>query len=365
MDTVNEEIVKNQIKKARFWLIANVAFFIVLISVVIFFTILNKNNTDFRNRGLLDSTSAVSDSKNEITISLKTETRLIDGVLVEKASTSPQLFGVMIDNHVDARPPSGLAKASLVFEAEAEGGITRYLAFFPVDEKLEEIGPIRSARPYFVDWAEEFNALYLHVGGSPDALTKIINDRVPDANEFYNAPYFWRDHTRSAPHNVYTSTDLIAKYISKKKISLKEIDPWQFKDDALKETLADSKEVKIDFRVKGFKVTWKYDKEKNIFFRQLDDKPHLTMDGVAVSAKNVIVMYAKSKEIDEKLRLDLVNIGKGKATICLDSQCRVGTWKKSSSRSRTRFYIEDVEVVFNRGTTWIEVVKPSYEVVIK
>src|SRR5690606_23920743 len=127
-------------------------------------------------------------------------------------SRSPRTVGIMIENHYDARPLSGLADASVVYEAPVEGNYTRFLAVFPEDAEVQKIGPVRSARTYYLDWVSEYpDMLYMHVGGSPDALEKIKTHGIFDFNEFYRGWYYWRDSGRYAPHNVYTSSALFQK----------------------------------------------------------------------------------------------------------------------------------------------------------
>ena len=94
--------------------------------------------------------------------------RKIDGVCYE--GDEPFTYAVMIDNHSWARPPFGLSQASLVYETIVESPITRFLAIFVDNENIKQIGPVRSARPFYVDWVKEFNIPYLHVGGSNEAL---------------------------------------------------------------------------------------------------------------------------------------------------------------------------------------------------
>ena len=95
--------------------------------------------------------------------------RPLDGLMVKPEIASLRPYAVMIDNLAAARPQFGLSAASLVYEAPAEGGITRYLAIFSADQTSSQIGPVRSARAYFLNWAKELGATYVHVGGSPEA----------------------------------------------------------------------------------------------------------------------------------------------------------------------------------------------------
>lgn len=128
----------------------------------------------------------------------------LTGETVSLAQSQLPVTGVMIENSDAARPQSGLSSAGVVFEALAEGGITRFLALYQEGEP-GSIGPIRSARPYFIDWLLGFDAAYAHVGGSPQALNEITADNVKDMNEFYYGSSYVRIPQRQAPHNVYTS----------------------------------------------------------------------------------------------------------------------------------------------------------------
>lgn len=292
--------------------------------------------------------------------------RNIDGVYVEPGQENFYPIAVIVENHVDARPQSGLARANLVIEAEAEGGITRYLAVYADGSEIKEIGPIRSARPYFVDWARELSALFVHCGGSPEALVKIARENVFDLNEFYNGTYFWRDKSRPAPHNIYTSTESLNGYLESEKAGEGEYLSWQFKDDAALPEGETGKNVKIKFKTPDYYVDWVYDKESNSYIRYLAGQKHKDIDGEEITAKNVIVMRVKAEVIDDESRLKMEHIGSGKAIVCLDGKCEEGSWEKKSGLARTHFYNSNgEEFKFNAGTVWIEAVRPEREVVIE
>ncbi|GAF86264.1 unnamed protein product, partial [marine sediment metagenome] len=112
-------------------------------------------------------------------------------------------LSIMVENSEGARPQSGLDKANIVYEALAEGGITRFLAIY-YDQDAEEVGPIRSARPYFVSKSLEHQAIYVHVGGSEEAYNFIKEEKIDDINEFVDFQPFWRSKDRDPPHNLYT-----------------------------------------------------------------------------------------------------------------------------------------------------------------
>ncbi len=286
--------------------------------------------------------------------------RVIDGVYVREGEENHFPFSIMIDNHTDARPPVGLEKANLVIEAEAEGGITRYFAVFAGGEKIDKIGPIRSARPYFVDWAKDLSSLYVHVGGSPAALVQIEKDNVFHINEFYNGSYFWRDKGRYAPHNIFTSSENVKKYLDKNSAGKSQLISRKYKEDKPKDELPDSSVIEIGYPLYDYKVEWKFDRENNNYVRYLGGKAHATESGEYITAKNIIIQVVRAEEIDDKLRLDMKTVGEGESIVCLDGECSTGTWKKKSKNKITSFYEkDDEEFEFNAGTTWIEVVRPE------
>ena len=120
-------------------------------------------------------------------------------------------FAVMIDNHNQAWPQVGLQKAYMVYEAIAEGGETRLMAMFKgVD--VEQIGPVRSSRHYFLDYAMENDAIYVHFGWSPQAQSDIKKYSINNINGIEeDGTTFWRTKKKSAPHNALTSTEKILK----------------------------------------------------------------------------------------------------------------------------------------------------------
>jgi len=285
--------------------------------------------------------------------------RIIDGVYVEEGKENFYPIATVIENHIDARPALGIGKANFVIEAEAEGSITRFLAVFADGEDVPEIGPIRSARPYFVDWAHELSALFAHCGGSPEALVKIIKNNIFDINEFYNETYFWRDKSIEAPHNIYTSSEKMNEYLEKREIEDGKFFSWKFKDEAIEEERGEDNNIEIIFKAPDYVANWEYNKEENNYIRENGDEEE-------IKAKNIIIQYVEAKVIDDEGRLKMQHIGEGDAVVCLDGKCEKGKWIKKTSSSRTRFYdFEENEFEFNAGTTWIEVVRPENEVFIK
>lgn len=273
---------------------------------------------------------------------------------------SPQVFSVMIDNHEDAWPPSGIEEAFLVIEAPVEGGISRMLAFFSGEQEVEKIGPVRSARPYFLDWANELDAVYTHVGGSNEALDLIASGGTFDLNQYWWGEYFWRSTDRYAPHNVYTSTKLLNEYYEfreeKGETPERLYEFWKFKDaQPLPEIVST---IHIDFSAPVYVVDWSYDSQTQMYERSQFHKPHLASSGKQIKADNVVVVLTEIDVIDATGRRQIRTIGEGQAIIFQDGQRIDALWKKPSQTERLTFYDSQTkeEIAMNAGVTWIEVI---------
>ena len=332
-------------------------YFIIFYNVPDVFNIVNDINAASQAVALNTDEGSVVSEENKCKDCVR---RLIDGVYVKQGEENFYPIVAVIDNKVEARPQSGLSKANLVYELEAEGGITRYLAFFASSLDIEKIGPIRSLRPYFIDLAIEFSPLLAHVGGSPEALVQTVRDNILNINQFYKGEYFWRDKERSAPHNAYTSHNNLNDYLVLLGIKKGRFLEWKFKNDGQGSDGAQL--IEISYKTGKYYVKWEYDKESNDYIRYLGGDIHYDGEEM-IRAKNVIIQYANSRIIDEKLRLSMDLIGDGEALVCFDGKCNQGTWDKKYKSSRTRFYNENSEEFeFNAGKIWINIVDPKYKV---
>ena len=212
-------------------------------------------------------------SSNDFLITATKYISGLDGKAVgKKADSISQVVGVMIDNHPDSRPESAVSKAKIVYEASVEGGLTRYLAIFDSKQAVAEVGPVRSARAYFLDWLQEYgNGLYMHSGGSPDALSVIKQKNIFDANEFFRGQYYWRSQDRQAPHNLYTSSSNWVRIVSKygSTSSLFTADKgWKYARIVGK-TIGVSSTIKIPFS-DDYMVAWVYDAKKLNYARAIN-----------------------------------------------------------------------------------------------
>lgn len=322
---------------------------LIIVAVVVFFLINNQP---------AEAPEAESEPEAEVVCETL---RKIDGTCYE-GENEPGVYAIMIDNHSVARPSSGLAEASLVYETLAEAPITRFLAFYSIDQEVEEIGPVRSARKYFVEWAEEFQAPYFHVGGSPESLL-MLKSYDYDVNEFYNGNIFWRDNSKVRPHNTYTSSEKVLSFFNKQGWEPNsDFEMWSYGEELPLEERVASQSVKIDFTNPYYNVKWVYNAENNHYDRYVGDEKVEEQDGDNLSAKNIIVVYAESRVIDNLGRRKTQVLGKGEAVVFTQGQAIEAEWRKEKPEDRIRFYdSEGVEISLLAGTTWLEIIPNHYE----
>lgn len=294
----------------------------------------------------------------------KVDTRVpapLTGELVDPSVISKRPLAVVIENHPDARPQTGYNEADIVYEALAEGGITRTLAIFQSKES-KEIGPVRSARPYFIDWATSFDAIFAHVGGSVDALALISQIGTPDLNQFANGSYFWRSNDRYAPHNVYTTTEKLYAAAKANGIAATlNIPTLKFKKDLPEADRVAGQKVTVDFSYGDFVASYLYDTKTNTYARSIAGiAAKDAKTGVQISPKNVIVEFTSvepyvNSEGAQAVRIGSVSSGSG--YLFQDGKTVKITWSKASRSMRTKYADETgAEVSLNPGQTWIDVI---------
>ncbi len=275
---------------------------------------------------------------------------------------------IMIDNHPDAWPQFGLSKASLVYSTLVEGGATRIMAVFSVTDALK-IGPVRSARPYFLTWAKEIDALYGHSGGSFEAIEKIKKYEIINLEEVssYGPLYFYRDKSKTAPHNLFTTAKNL--YLALSDFSLASSTPsfvaWKFLTDANMTTQPTSN-INLDYSALDlFDVAYSYNTTTDMYLRFQNKKPHLdALNDKQIAAQTVIVQFVPEEiHLDAADRLQIDTLGEGRALIFYHGKQLVARWNKKTVIDRTIFYTENnTEVVFPPGNIWVEVVPGKRDV---
>jgi len=267
-------------------------------------------------------------------------------------------LSIMVENSEGARPQSGLDKANIVYEVLAEGGITRFLAIY-YDQDAEEVGPIRSARPYFVSKSLEHQAIYAHAGGSEEAYNFIKEEKIDDINEFVDFQPFWRSVDRKPPHNLYTSTIKLRKEANKLGyIEMIKKQEYQFEIDRNERLTGGETDTIVIPYNNIYKITYKYQPESMKYLRFMNDEPHIdakTKEQLAVD--NIIIQFAGSKVIDEEGRLAIDFIGKGKGLLFFKGSAEEIIWEKQDLTSKTIFmYKEGDRIALTPGNVWIQIV---------
>jgi len=293
----------------------------------------------------------------------------LTGLPISDASLNQKpVTGVMIENSLDARPQSGLGDAGVVFEAVAEGGVTRFLALFQ-DTTPTNVGPIRSARPSYVQWAMGFDAAYAHVGGSPDALNDITSWGIHDMNQFYNGAYYHRVASRAAPHNVYTGIDTLNQLESKKGYTSAYTGFIRGKEAPAAAPTTTS----IDFHLSGvyYDPHYAYNPSTNSYDRSEYNAPHVDANtGKQLSPKvaiAIVVPLARGDLDSSGAYYSNYNvIGSGAAYIFQNGTLINGTWNKASNSAPLTFADSSGQPIpLNPGQTWITAVSVANQVSYK
>lgn len=271
-------------------------------------------------------------------------------------------IAVMLDNLYPARPQAGLKDADICYEILAEGRITRYMAVFYATYPIL-IGPVRSARPYFVEKALELDGYYVHVGGSNQALLDIRKNDMADIDGLSSGA-FWRKNHKRIPHNMYTSSEAILNDASRKgyrNLVIPEFNPFYTQYTPITGTQAN--EIKFVYKEPtqsdsiGYYTSYKYNNETRLYSRYTNGKPHVDeTDETHLTCTNIIVQYAKTKVIDSEGRLQIDLIGSGNGRFYSNGHMVDIKWEKISKSSPTEFFNLDGSVLYlNPGRTWIQV----------
>jgi hypothetical protein len=317
-------------------------------------------------------------------------------------------IAAMIENNIEARPESGLSKADVVYEAVAEGGITRFTSIFYCGVAAQNVkaAPIRSARVYFVNMAAGYgqNPIYLHQGGANNFCSDCPGgvkprsdiDKTVDAYALLDKlgwrngskgndmdggfnigfPVVVRDQYRLGStaaaweHSVVADLDEVYKEATKRNYEFKDsagvawtqgFKKWAFQDGKADST-GTATDIKFGFwnNQLDYDVEWKYDAANNSYLRFNGGVAHVDneFDKPQLSAKNVAIMFATEKgPVDNEKHMFYQVIGTGKAKVFQNGTVIDGTWSKASALDREVFYdTNGKEIQMVRGTTWVEIV---------
>lgn len=273
--------------------------------------------------------------------------------VADESSTKSAVTAIMIENSPDARPQSGLKESGVVFEAIAEGGITRFLALYQ-QEKPQLIGPVRSVRMYYVDWLAAFDASVAHIGGSAAALAEVRNGSYRDIDQFFNSQYYWRATDRYAPHNVYTSFEKLDALNQAKGYTQSNFQGFPRRDSgAIIPPSATNIEVDISYYL--FNSSYVYDPYTNTYARYQAGQPHLDREKGQISPRVVVIIKVPmTLTLEDGYRQNYQTTGSNTAYIFQDGTITEAIWTKNSKSSQMTFTdINGNNIELARGQTWI------------
>lgn len=280
-----------------------------------------------------------------------TEPSRLTGVEIPKELNKRPVTAIMIENSPDARPQSGLKDAGIVFEAVAEGGITRFNALF-LESQPDYIGPVRSVRPYYIDLFLPFDAAIAHAGGSGDGLAKIGALRVKDLDFLKFPSAYHRVSNRFAPHNLYTSMAALDNLSKTRRFTSSTFTSWLRKAE---EKGKKPKATKINFTLSGplYNVHYDYDAKTNTYKRSEGGQPHLDYKSHKQLAPKVVVALVMPYSHDGKYSVYKTR-GPGTLFVFQDGQVYKGKWKKGDSKSQLQFFDSSGnKLALDPGQTWV------------
>ena len=389
-----EENTTEKKRDTRTNILIYLSIFLFLILIVILLIKFNiPQHFIFSNNTLITADTNYISAKKKINILSQTLVDIPNEPKTEESPINGQLFtkeemtelmklrpvAVMISNHADARPVSGLSSADLVIESLVEWGITRNMAFF-WSEVPEQVGSVRSARQYFLEWLSPYDPLYIHVGCADttnprtDACDHLFSYNLKDVSYFGS----WRTTDAYAPHNAFSSVTYAREYGEDRDWSgfPEDFESWKFKDDLDYPKRGNAYRYEMVFHKtlnnRGlYDTIWEYDKLTNTYKRYIGGDIDIDANnGKQITAKNVVVQKTKMvSAYDDKGRIIQDTIGEGEVIILVDGIEIYGTWKKNDRMDRTTYYDDNGnEIEFNRGKIWIAAISEevgNFEIIKK
>ena len=323
--------------------------------------------------------------------------RIEEEVIVKKLTvfdedSNKRPIAIMIDNNVGNTSHSGLQESYLNYEIIVEGGLTRIMAIYK-DKDIQQIGPVRSSRHYFLDYALESDCIYVHFGWSTFAQNDISALGVNNINGLYDSYPFWRATHLYAPHNVFTSISKIYEYAAQKNYQTTS-DNWKLlnytpdeielntpirydkvenSETGKKETvpvtnpnLLTANSVEIPYSYYQYR-SYTYDATNKYYLRYMNGKPHKDADtNTQLHYKNIIVAYVSNYQLDSYGRQDLSTTGTGTGYYITNGYALPINWTKDSRNGKTKYtYNDGKEITVNDGNTFIQIVPTGKQITLQ
>ncbi len=291
-----------------------------------------------------------------------TEPSRLTGLEVPVEYNQRTVTGIQIENSPDARPQSGLKDAGVVYEAVAEGGITRFQGLFQ-DNIPEYVGPVRSVRPYYLDFLGPYDGAIAHVGGSGQALAEIKEQGIKDLDQQIssNSSAYWRESSRYAPHNMYTNVVKL-KEIEKQKGWTSTYEGFVRGSEDKASATPNAKTVNIRMSSANYNVVYNYDSTSNTYLRNEGGKPHMDAKSNTQLSPKVLVVPVVTRTQDGIYSVYAINDG-GKVFVFQNGTVIEGTWSKAGRKGQFKFTGTDGQTLkLAPGQTWVTLAAAASDV---
>lgn len=272
------------------------------------------------------------------------------GTKCSKEQSTSKAFLTIVENSQGARPQSGLSDADIIFETSAEGGIPRFICLFQ-SKNPNCIGPIRSTRAYFNDIAHLTGLPYAHCGGSEEALNQITSDSsLMSINEINNGSYFWRDNSRNAPHNLYTSSENVITAINDKGWNYENTPIFTFGDINNKNIYENAKNISI---TPSSVYSTNYIYENNKYVKYMDNEIAIDKNTNSnLTFNNIIIQKTNISIQDDNSHLTIPLIGSGDGYILREGKIINMHWTRQSENDFITFYDDNNnKISLSKGNT--------------
>lgn len=284
-----------------------------------------------------------------------TEASRLTGVQIPIEVNKRPITSIQIENSPDARPQSALKDAGVVFEAIAEGGITRFNASF-LEAQPDYIGPIRSVRPYYARLAAPFDPIFVHAGGSAEGLATLRALGIKDLDHGANGGAFQRVSDRYAPHNLYSSMAKLDEASRARGYTTSNVKSFLRKEEKKGQPIT-AKAIDLTISSPLYNVHYDYDAASNTYLRTMGGRPHTDhRSGVQLAPKTVVALAMGWSQ--SGIYSVYQTTGEGTGYIFQDGTVTQVTWKKAGDKEQFQFVGADGKpVALDAGQTWITLVK--------
>lgn len=285
----------------------------------------------------------------------------------KKAKNRP--VAVMTENTHVTLPQYGIGNADIIYECPVEGGITRLMTIYQDYASLKKVGNVRSCRLYYVYFAKEFEAVYFHAGESKYALDVLNSSFIDNVDGITGkgGAFYYRDNSRRAPHNLYTTGEnlvsAIKSYGYDTKLPENYTSHYRFTTEDSQNLLEQGETAKkVSLYYVDAKPWFVYNETDGLYYRyEFGDKQIDGSTGEQLAVKNIILQNCYSSLKDSKNgTLDIDYLSGGSGMYITNGKAVPITWKRASANDITHYYTQDgQEIILNPGKTWVEIVENS------